>query len=130
VSGREELIPPNDPRFEGAQFISDEARRSYTVERSPYLHGAVWRWAQWNERPATRYNPETGEESDDVWDHDHCHFCHKTAFSERYEHDLREGWTTAGPMGQPASERQPDYHWVCPTCFERLREQFKWTTAP
>ena len=131
VRDDEDLIPPDDPRFEGAQFISREARLWHTVEQSSYLRGATWHWAEWKERSATAYDPKTGEEWPEIWDHDHCHFCYDTAFSERYEDDLREGWTTSGPRGAPSNEWQPNYHWVCPSCFERFREQFDWkTTAP
>lgn len=124
----EELIPPDDPRFEGAQFISADARIAYTVEQSSFLQAAVWHWAEWKERPATAYDPTTGEEWLEVWDHDHCHFCYDTAFSERYDNDLREGWTTAGPRGGTPEEQMPNYHWVCPPCFEQYRRQFGWTT--
>ena len=123
----EEVIPPDDPRFEGAEFLNDDARRWHVVENSGYLRGARWRWAPWGEREAVEYDPQTGEERAAVWDHDHCHFCYDSAFSERYEDDLREGWTTSGPAGLPGSEQQPDYHWVCPDCFELYREQFGWT---
>jgi hypothetical protein len=124
---RDELIPPDDPRFEGAQFLSDAARLHHVVENSPQLIGAKWHWAVWKEQEAVEYDPRTKEETPAVWDHDHCHFCYETAFSERYDDDLREGWTTTGPAGAPTEEQQPEYHWVCPDCFERYRDPFAWT---
>jgi hypothetical protein len=60
-------------------------------------------------------------------------------FSERYDNDLREGWLNWSPTEPPAKsgsgkypvdpvlEGQPMYDtWVCPDCFERLRERFEW----
>ena len=38
-------------------------------------------------------------------------------------------WTTPGPRGAPPSEWQTSYHWVCPACFERFRDQFDWSVA-
>ena len=50
------------------------------------------------------------------WDHDHCEFCWAT-FSELDRPDfLHEGYTT-----------EDDHHWVCPPCFEDLRERFMWS---
>lgn len=85
-----------------------------------YLRGARWRWSRWREREAVEYDPKTGEESAAGEDYDLCHFCHDVAFSERYDGDLREGWTTSGPAGSPAAEQLPDYHWICPACFDRF----------
>jgi hypothetical protein len=126
---RDELISPDDPRFEGAQFLSDDARLQHVVKNSPHLRGTKWHWAVWKERETVEYDPRTNEETPAVWDHDHCHFCCETAFSERHDDDLREGWTTMGPAGAPIQEQQPEYHWVCPDCFERYRDSFAWTVA-
>jgi hypothetical protein len=124
----DDLVPPDHPGFVGEKLTQEELY-AYTVESSPYLHGTTWRWARWRERAAVSYDPKTGEETPDVWDHDHCHFCYQTAFSERYDGDLREGWTTSGPAGKPVSEQQPNYHWVCPQCFVQLRERFQWKVS-
>jgi hypothetical protein len=123
----DEFIPPDDPRFEGAQFLDDDARLWHVVRDSDHLRGVRWRWSVWREREAVEQDPATGHERAAVWDHDHCHFCYDTAFSERYDGDLREGWTASGPAGLPAADQQPEYHWVCPQCFERFREPFGWT---
>ena len=124
-----ELIPPGEARFEGAEFIDDAARRWHVVEGSDYLRGARWRWETWRERPAAERDPKTGETGDAVWDHDHCHFCYLVRFSERGEGARRDGWATDGPAGLPAAEQQPAYHWVCPECFGRYRDEFGWTVG-
>ena len=124
----EALIPPTDPRFEGAEFLNDQARLWQVVESSGHLRGARWRWSTWRECQATEHDPSTGEEVPAVWDHDHCHFCHDAAFSERYDGDLREGWTSGGQAGLPPADQQAEYHWVCPSCFEQYRDAFDWTT--
>ena len=36
----DELIPPDDPRFEGTQFISSDAAQAYNLGQSDYLRGA------------------------------------------------------------------------------------------
>jgi hypothetical protein len=124
---RDELIPPDDPLFEGAEFLSVEARLQHVVNASEHLRGVRWRWAAWREREVVEHDSRTGEESTAIWDHDHCHFCYDTAFSERYEGDLREGWTNERTGRAPPCEQEEAYHWVCPACFERHRESFGWT---
>ncbi len=121
------MIPPDDPRFEGAQFISAEAQTKYIVDRSDSLVGAHWRWETWRDRRAVRVGntvtPLDPNQTDvdassgtpTVWDHDHCEFCHEAAFSERYPDDLRAGWTTSGPI------------WLCNDCFTEHRDRFRWT---
>jgi hypothetical protein len=92
-----ELIPPDDPRFRGADSLDDDEPYFDPVQSSEHLRGAEWRWSVWKEKPASNYDAHTGEESPAVWDHDHCHFCYETAFSERYDTDLREGWLNWSP---------------------------------
>jgi hypothetical protein len=105
-----------------------EQHRTTALEVSGYLNGTRWRWATWRERPATSYDPSTGVEEPAVWDHDHCHFCYHTDFSERYENDLREGWLTTDTSGLPPEDHIPGYQfWVCPECFERHRDHYRWT---
>jgi len=125
----DEMIPPDDPRFEGAQFISDNAMKKYIVDRSGFLVGAHWRWETWRERPAVavgnsvipldphRIDVDASSGAPAVWDHDHCEFCYEAAFSERYPDDLREGWTTTGQI------------WLCNDCFTEYRDRFRWTWA-
>jgi hypothetical protein len=109
------------------------------VEASEWLRGAKWRWSTWKEKPAIIYDAQTGEISSAVWDHDHCHFCNETAFSQRYDGDLREGWRSWSPARprtlrgsgkycvDPLWRGKPTYDtWVCPDCFERLRADFEW----
>jgi hypothetical protein len=63
------------------------------------------------------------------WDHDHCEFCWaKFGEPHRREERLQEGYTTAGPLSKPPTERGPDYHWVCVRCFEDFRERFGWSS--
>ena len=51
------------------------------------------------------------------WDHDHCEACTEK-FSETIPGALREGYAT------------PDnYRWICPSCFNDLKEQMGWTLA-
>jgi hypothetical protein len=122
----EELIPPDDPRFEGAEYISAWALIEDTLRSATWLNDKTWRWETWAERPAVWIDSKTGEESPTVWDHDHCEVCHQ-GFSERYDDDLREGWTIPGPAGLPESRRKPNYHWLCPDCFDQYADRMGWT---
>jgi transposase-like protein len=47
-------------------------------------------------------------------EHEHCEFCSRQ-FSADPE-DLNEGYAT-----------KDRYHWVCQSCYDDFREQFKWT---
>jgi hypothetical protein len=142
VSGSSgELFPPNDPQ-RGADFLDDDEPYWDAMQASAWLHGAAWHWSAWKEKPAVRYDEETGEESPAVWDHDHCHFCNEMAFSERYDDDLREGWLSWSPTEPPPKVGSGKYPvnplwrgrplydtWVCPDCFERLRGEFDWVVT-
>ena len=100
----ERLTTPDDPNFEGAQFISREAMIQHKVANASDLHGIAWLWATW---------------SPDGDDHDHCLICHDAAFSESYDGDLREGWrSTESNWESPG--------WLCHTCFDRFRKHFGW----
>ena len=94
------------------------------------LAGAEWRWATW-----TEYDdpiPDTSAPGGirvEHQDHDHCSICYEKAFSEKYDGDLRQGWTTAGPRGSHLGSQRDAYYWVCSECFDRLREQLSWTVA-
>jgi hypothetical protein len=129
-----DLIPPDDPRFEGAEYISSAAAEEDKL-RADWLLGVTWEWARWNERAAIRVGNVTMPKSDAeatvsgelaVWDHDHCEICH-AGFSSRYPGDLREGWTMPGPAGLPRAERTVDYHWLCAQCFDRHQARMHWT---
>jgi hypothetical protein len=82
----------------------------------------LFRGAVFSRKAYRRWSPE--------WDHDHCPFCW-TSFSEadsagELEGALREGYSTAGPPADP----RDDYYWVCPSCFDDLREHLGWSVRP
>jgi hypothetical protein len=74
------------------------------LERLAYLRGAVWSWVTWS-------SPS------EQWDHDHCVVCW-ARFGGAW---LAEGYAAAGPAGQP------EYHWLCSSCFRDRRDLFDWT---
>jgi hypothetical protein len=100
-----------------------------SLRRHDYLLGAEWCWAKWVEYddPIEDASAPGGIRVEHQ-DHDHCSICYDTAFSARFEGDLREGWTTAGPRGKHIGAARDAYYWVCAACFDELREQFSWTT--
>ena len=51
------------------------------------------------------------------WDHDHCEAC-TNKFSENIPGALREGYATSD-----------NYRWICPECFNDLKEQMSWKSA-
>jgi hypothetical protein len=94
------------------------------VKESEHLRGVQWSWTSWYPLPALAYDPETGETYEGHWTHDYCHFCSEKFFGER-DGLLREGWLYPDLPRPPGV---PYYNvWVCPECFERLREHFEWT---
>lgn len=103
----ERLTTPDDPGFEGAQFISREAMIQYKVANFSDLEGITWEWVAW---------------SPGADDHDHCLICHEVAFSKAYDGDLREGWRSVAPSWDSPG-------WLCPTCFDRFGERFGWRVA-
>lgn len=46
-------------------------------------------------------------------DHDHCEFCFQK-FADSGEDTIQEGYATLD-----------DYRWICPTCFNDFKEQFR-----
>ncbi|HJY05823.1 MAG TPA: hypothetical protein VJ323_05875 [Bryobacteraceae bacterium] len=55
------------------------------------------------------------------WDHDHCAACW-TKFAEWDGPDiLHDGYATTAEY-----DRGEDYDWVCPTCFDELRDEMGW----
>jgi hypothetical protein len=50
----------------------------------------------------------------ETWDHDHCEACTEK-FSETIPGALCEGYAT-----------QDNYRWICPACFDDLKEQMGW----
>jgi len=57
-----------------------------------------------------RYVPYSEE-----WEHEHCEFC-GTKISQ-YDGDLHEGY---------CSTDEKKSHWICKTCFNDFKEEFKW----
>ena len=56
------------------------------------------------------------------WDHDHCAAC-GAKFAEHDGPDIQhEGYATCDDYKHGAH-----YDWVCPTCFNELREEMGWT---
>jgi hypothetical protein len=115
------MTTPDDPDFEGAQFISREAMIQHKVTQWPALRDIEWTWSIWTEWQFEWTDTETGVVSIETHDHDHCMICHEAAFSERFHGDLRSGWRSVEPS-DPAS-------WLCPDCFDRFRDQLGWTVA-
>lgn len=50
-----------------------------------------------------------------TWDHDHCALCGTEFRVEAYPDVLHEGYCT-----------EDEYHWVCATCFDDLKDTFGW----
>ena len=55
------------------------------------------------------------------WDHDHCTACWAKFADFEGPEILREGYATIAE-----SKWGADYHWVCPRCFNDLRELMGW----
>lgn len=55
------------------------------------------------------------------WDHDHCVICWAKFAEFEGPEILHEGYATTAE-----SKWGEDYHWVCPTCFDDLRNIFGW----
>jgi len=72
-----------------------------------YLVGAQFAWAGYRD-------PKTDR------DHDHCEFCWQTFMERPTERAITEGYRTR--IGEV--ER-----WVCPSCFEDFREEFRFTVS-
>ncbi len=76
-----------------------------------WLHEAFWRWEIYRKPSAS-------------WCHEHCVFCDQIIAEPGYGNAkaLHEAWTTI--FVQPDGGK--GYEWVCPACFEQLRETFCW----
>jgi hypothetical protein len=123
-SHADDLITPDDPRFEGVELSADEIY-ALMVDEAEWMRDGEWRWSKWTQLLASEHHPPRDPEQ--LWDHDHCHFCHKNAFSAIYEGDLREGWTAERfPSLNGVDHQEAGYYWVCPDCFTRLRGRFGW----
>jgi hypothetical protein len=71
-----------------------------------HLRGARFHWKAW-------YPP-----SED-WDHDHC-----IGYSAKFM--LHEGCLSEGYAVTGHEKFRDDYHWVCKSCFEDLKENLGW----
>jgi len=96
-----------------------------------WSRGLVVRWSRWLPTPTIKITP-TGDVEPSVWNHDHCEFCWQEFCDS--EHDLgdgtqslTEGYAARGPRGLPPEQQRDDYHWICPTCFNDLKDYFGWT---
>lgn len=76
-----------------------------------WLHETFWRWKAYR-KPSPS------------WNHEHCVFCHQLIAEPGYgsANVLHEAWTTIFIN----SDGDTGYEWVCPSCFEQLRETFCW----
>jgi hypothetical protein len=118
------LVTPDDSGFEGVELTSAELY-ALRVGEGSWMRGGRWRWAEWTQGVASSHHPSRDPAY--PWDHDHCHFCHDVSFSREYDGDLREGWTAEHlPELSADAQTNAGYYWVCPTCFDGLRDQFAW----
>ena len=53
------------------------------------------------------------------WDHDHCEFCWAKFMVGDDPDVLHVGYCT-----------EDEYHWICETCFEDFKEEFRWRVGP
>ncbi len=90
--------------------MTEEEKQEW-YQDTDWLHETFWRWEAYRK-------PCAG------WNHEHCVFCARTIAEPDYSDPtaLHEAWTTnfvhpEGDMG---------YEWVCPSCFEQLRDTFCW----
>ncbi len=82
----------------------------WRVNNADSIHGEKLQrrqWKQWTER----------------WDHDHCSGCWATFSNDPA--DLHEGYTTTSAFRNGAG-----YEWVCPTCFDELKDAMEWVEVP
>lgn len=70
---------------------------------------------------------KTYAQSNPEWEHEHCELCGREIVEKGSQWDTaeaaHEGYSTPGPPGDPTD----DHYWVCPSCFEDLRERLGWT---
>lgn len=72
------------------------------TNQEKYLKGVVLIWKEW-----TSPKPD--------WDHDHCEFCWKKITNLDLKDAVTEGYCT-----------ENDYYWICESCYNDFREQFRW----
>ena len=79
-----------------------------------WLYDKVWHW-------------ETYKIPRPDWDHDHCVDCSRRIAEADYgdPKSLQAAYVTRFAD----EEGNPTYDWVCPDCFERLRDTFRWHLA-
>ena len=90
--------------------MTEQEKREW-FRHTDWLREAIWRWEVYRKPSPT-------------WDHEHCVFCDRVIAepSASRQGVLHEAWTTnfVHPEGDAG------YEWVCPSCFEQLRETFAW----
>lgn len=93
-----------------AASMSEEEKQEWYRD-TDWLHETFWRW-------------ETYRKPSPQWTHEHCVFCHQliAELSYRSPEALQEAWVTS--FIHPEGDR--GYEWVCPSCFEQLRDTFAW----
>jgi hypothetical protein len=87
------------------------AEDDWRLPFAEHLKGSVFRWKKWY--------PES-----ETWDHDHCAGCGAQfcLHAECKSHKAGYAITADYRWGE-------DYEWVCPECFEALRENLGWSLA-
>jgi hypothetical protein len=91
--------------------MSDSNDKQWRIDGAHHLKGAKLRLHPYTKRSET-------------WDHDHCAACF-AKFAEFEGPDiLHVGYATTSEFSRGA-----DYAWVCPTCFEDLKEEMGWVAV-
>lgn len=90
-------------------MTEDEKQEWY--RDTDWLRETFWRWEAY-----CKPNPK--------WTHEHCVFCNQLIAepSDGSSKALHEAWVTT--FVHP--EGDPGYQWICPSCFEELRDTFAW----
>jgi hypothetical protein len=79
-----------------------------------YLNAEILRGLSFIRKPYQLYR--------EGWDHDHCTGCYAKFMVEPGPDILTEGWAVDASHPQGA-----DYAWVCPECYDLLKDVLDWT---
>jgi len=77
----------------------------WRIDSAKWTRGAVLHF-----RKYTRYRED--------WDHDHCEGCWAKFMESGSPEILTEGYVT-----------DDNYRWICPKCFQDLKEEMGWKLA-